>query len=313
MGAFGQVAQSIGGIGNDTFTAQQDVASANQTAMANRLANLTATLNLRKLQMSLGQQPTDPFSQKVAAIEKLLGRPLTDPEKETIAGVAKADAPPPGIKYADVKTDTTGRQYGLSSITGRYELIPGQDGVTFPVPGADSAPGNRPPTTKTFNGFEWQFDPDKAINGPRDPTGQYVQLGPQKTPPLAESPSKFDASIQAAAAGNINPPSPSTKAGAAWWKQAQELGLADQIKTRSFATPRTVDAVAAAQKAYESELDKYNRWTADNHFFRYLSENPYAETLAAKRDALNLAKGAAGGASPATAGDNNFGGSPAPR
>src|ERR1041384_5541103 len=89
MGGFTNIAQSLGSVGGDVLTAQQGLKQIDQQGIQNRLANITAQLRIRQLQQSLGTQ-ADPFQQKIASYERVLGRPLTDVEKQTLMGLQPA-------------------------------------------------------------------------------------------------------------------------------------------------------------------------------------------------------------------------------
>jgi len=49
-------------------------------------------------------------------------------------------------------------------------------------------------------------------------------------------------------------------------------------------------AIAAAQKEYQSELDKYNRWNTDHYMMRHFEDNPYKQSLSEKMDKLKALK-----------------------
>lgn len=128
MGGFANIARTAGGVGNDVFNAQQNLADIQQRAAAAKLADIQARLSINEQQQTLPlklqqlRQQVDPSAQ-LAMLEKALGRSLTPQEKQTVLGL------PTLAKYTDVKTDAQGRQYGISSLTGRYELIPTDEAV----------------------------------------------------------------------------------------------------------------------------------------------------------------------------------------
>lgn len=283
MSVFSSVAQSLGNVGSDVAVARQNVKDIDQNDAMNAFTNKLNALKLQQLQQSLGTQ-ADPLQAKIASVEKVLGRPLTATEKESLAGLLKADATPP----ANTPFEVWRAANPTSSVADWLKLQ------------QDAKPKPAAPTDKTpFE--EWR------TQNPTAPVADWLKLQssnrrqPEGTGPEA----RFDPSINAAAAGQINPPSPTTKMGAAWWSRAESLGVADSIRTRSFANGRqSADPVIAAQKAYDAELDKYNKWKADHYVIGNLGiGNPYEATLSDKLDKLNAAK--AGGGS-----DANFGGTP---
>lgn len=213
----------------------------------------------------------------------MLGRPLTPQEKEAVAGLAKADAPP--------AANTPFEQWRAANPTASVGdwLKLQQDVKPKPAASTDKTPFE-----------EWR------TQNPTAPVSDWLKLQSKyrKTAEGAAAPGNMDANIQAAAAGQVNPPAISTKAGQAWWARAAELGLASQIRTRSFGNVKTLDTVATAQKAYDSELDKFNKWNTDHYIVRNAMPNPYEATLSDKKDKLDAAKGAD---------DANFGGTPVGR
>jgi hypothetical protein len=88
MGAFAQALQSLGGLGNDLGTAQQNVKTQAFTDQSN-------AIKLRLLQLALSQQekpPVDPLAQKIATIQaglKQLGLPpMTQDQALQVLGLA---------------------------------------------------------------------------------------------------------------------------------------------------------------------------------------------------------------------------------
>ena len=203
-------------------------------------------LKIQQTQQAIKKGETDPLEQQVAAIEKILGRKLTDQEKGTVLGLAPAA---PGIDKTSLRAELLGlanddkatpierRVYTslLQDIDAGGDLkeIMGKK-QAFQSSRAEVSPSEENPVVETFNNQRWQFDPGKKVSGRRDATGQYVLLGTAKEDAGGIGSSSFDSSIQAAASGRINPPSPASQGGAAWWARAKELGLDDQIKTRTF-------------------------------------------------------------------------------
>ena len=246
MGGFGNIARTIGGVGNEVMAAQTGLQDLNQKIVETKVKNLMDQLKIQQTQQQIKKGETDPLEQQIAAMEKILGRKLTEQEKGTVLGLAPAA---PGIDKTALRGELLGlanddkatpierRVYGslIQDIDAGGDLkeIMGKK-QAFQSSRTEVAPTDEKPVVETFNNQRWQFDPGKKISGKRDATGQYVLLGTAKEDVGGVGSSSFDSSIQAAADGRINPPSPSSKNGAAWWTRAKQLGLDDQIKTRTF-------------------------------------------------------------------------------
>jgi hypothetical protein len=251
MGAFGgagNLFRSIGSVGNEVMSAQTGLQDLNQKLVETKVKNLMDQLKIQQTQQQIKKGETDPLEQQAAAAEKVLGRKLTPDERKVLLGLApvpptqtidKASLRSELLNLAndDKATPVERRVYGslLQDIDAGGDLkeIMGKK-QAFQSSRAEVSPGEDKPVTEVFNNQRWQFDPGKKISGKRDATGQYVLLGTAKEDTGGVGSSSFDSSIQAAADGRINPPSPSSKNGAAWWARAKVLGLDDQIKTRTF-------------------------------------------------------------------------------
>ena len=295
MGAFAQALQSLGGLGNDLGTAQQNVKTQAFTDQLN-------ALKLRQLQLALDKSTQDPLQAKIASIEAALKRPLTDAERQTVVGlepkpaaqstpfeVWRAQNPTASIgDWLALEKPSTAPKTAFETWREQNPAAPVSDWLKLSKP-APASPENTP-----FETWRRQ-NPSASVGDWLKLQSQYRKTagGGEGTGPS----SLYDPSIQAAAAGQINPPNPATKIGAAWWKRADELGVADVIRTRSFAGGAQ-NSVTSAQKAYDVELDKFNRWKSDHYLRAGMgSANPYEASLAEKLAQLNMAKGAAGGGS----------------
>lgn len=281
----GSILQSVGNAGSDVANARQDLVAQQQKATADALANRRDQLNNQLLEQRLAQSGSDPaIAAKFAAFEKLLGRPLEQNEKMVLLGLA----PTPKAPTAAPEPKTDFELWHQQNPTGTVaDWLKVQN---------DAKPVKVAPDPKTA--FEaWR------VQNPQAPISDWLQLQAKYRPTRTgaggagePSSSTFDPSITAASMGRINPPSPTTKFGAMWWARAKEMGLDEQIRTRSFANHASVgNDLAKAQKAYNEALDKFNSWKSTHYVENGLGfDNPHQDLLDAAKKALDEAtKGAA--------------------
>src|ERR1700720_4534330 len=105
MGGFGNIARTIGGVGNEVQSAQTGLQDLNQKIVETKVKNLMDQLKIQQTQQQIKKGETDPLEQQIAAMEKILGRKLTEQEKGTVLGLA------PGID----KTALRGELLGLAN------------------------------------------------------------------------------------------------------------------------------------------------------------------------------------------------------
>jgi hypothetical protein len=254
MGAFGRA------IGN--FGSQVGEASQFNEAFRQRQAQANADLAMQKLQQSMFPLQMQELKQRIASqqqqqslapwqsfttrnpdgsVEQGLYNIQTGDKKIISKSIGQA-------KYTNTRVDDKGQLVGTNSNTGLEEIISLPDGVKFAVPGEKR---EEVPHETIFGGYKWKFDPEKKIQGKRDPTGQYVQLGLAKEPGAAADTPKTPFDL---------------------WKQGHPGGTYEQWQdsskqdVRVDATKAVTNALAA-YKNYQAQVNNSQRVAASSHWY----------------------------------------------
>lgn len=286
------IGRSLGDFGNQVGEgygiSQQWQQRAQQMALANarqKQADLQSGLQKQELQQRMleFQQRTKQWQQQqaqldpnaqIASVEKLIGRPMTPQERLQFAGLKPQPSAVP--KYSDTKVNTAGQMTGVNSTSGQMEVIPGSEQFKYEVPGTRA---ETRPETQIFNGYKWQNDPTGKVQGPRDPTGQWVRLGRAKEPGNEKTPSEYDQRITNYLAANKLPDTPANrdKADQALGVRNKQTDHSDAIKAYSAAVSavnRYRSAQMAAIKAKNSVSDWHpTTWSAGKNADKVVAEN----------------------------------------
>jgi hypothetical protein len=236
MGALGRALGNFGSqVGEGYDISQQWKRQSSELAMQQarqKLAELMAPLQLAELQQRIASQKQ---SQELAPwIEYSEKKPDGSIEKGLYNQLTKERRPyatdSPGIaKYTGMRVSEDGKLYGINSITGKEEQIPGSEGTEFPVTGSNQRPQitSGPPIKGELigkpKGTFWKSIVDGAGN-----TIGYTQTG-APTPHVgaggaaAVSPQQLDALVQGIAAGTAR--MPTGKLAAQVLSRAAQMGV----------------------------------------------------------------------------------------
>src|ERR1700730_15729593 len=150
MGGFGNIARTIGGVGNEVMAAQTGLQDLNQKLVETKVKNLMDQLKIQQTQQQIKKGETDPLEQQFASVEKILGRPLNDQEKLSFLNLLQPQQKLPDTPFAAWRT-----QNPDAPISDWLKLE------------ESSKPQPKPavPDIKSVGGFDWQYDPENKLDG----------------------------------------------------------------------------------------------------------------------------------------------------
>ena len=206
MGGFGNIARTLGGVGNDVSNAQQANTALSQQAAADKLKQIMAGLQIQEIRNRLSE-----FGQaKPAGIEKTPEGGIAGFTFDPNSGTYKAQPLLPGaapgvdkekfrtslLEYANRPDATALEKRVMSGLIGSLDAGMAPEKVMEDYNrflSSRSETGTPPKDelkTEIFGGYRWQYDPAKKLSGTRDATGQYVRLGLAKEPGTGEGGTK---------------------------------------------------------------------------------------------------------------------------